>query len=99
RDRNVTGVQTCALPIYAGVSLLILLIFLAGGYSPGSLALHGAALVRAALLWLLASLAIGFAEEYLFRGYSQFILTQGIGFWPARSEERRVGKERRARGG
>jgi len=68
---------------YAGVSLLILLIFLAGGYSPGSLALHGAALVRAALLWLLASLAIGFAEEYLFRGYSQFILTQGIGFWPA----------------
>lgn len=68
---------------YAGVSLLILLIFLAGGYSPGSLALHGAPLVRATLLWLLASLAIGFAEEYLFRGYPQFILTQGMGFWPA----------------
>lgn len=68
---------------YAGVSLLLLLIYLAGSYSPGSLALHGAALVRATLLWLLASLAIGFAEEYLFRGYPQFILTQGIGFWPA----------------
>jgi CAAX protease family protein len=68
---------------FAGCSLLILLIFLAGGYSPGSLALHGAALVRATLLWLLASLAIGFAEEYFFRGYPQFILTQGIGFWPA----------------
>lgn len=68
---------------YAGVSLLILLIYLAGGYSPGLLALHGAALVRATLLWLLASLAIGFAEEYFFRGYPQFILTQGIGFWPA----------------
>ena len=65
------------------VSLLILLIFLAGGYSPGSLALHGAALARAAVLWLLASLAIGFAEEYFFRGYPQFILTQGMGFWPA----------------
>jgi CAAX protease family protein len=68
---------------FAGCSLLILLIFLAGGYSPGSLALHGAALVRATLLWLLASLAIGFAEEYFFRGYPQFILGQGIGFWPA----------------
>jgi hypothetical protein len=68
---------------FAGVSLLLLLIFLAGGYSPGSLALHGAALMRAALLWLLASLAIGFAEEYFFRGYPQFILGQGIGFWPA----------------
>ena len=68
---------------YAGVSALILLIFLAGGYSAGSLALHGAALVRATLLWLLASLAIGFAEEYLFRGYPQFILAQGMGFWAA----------------
>lgn len=68
---------------YAGVSLLILLIFLAGGYSPGSLTLHGSSLVRATLLWLLASLAIGLAEEYLFRGYPQFILAQGMGFWPA----------------
>jgi hypothetical protein len=68
---------------YAGVSLLLLLIYLAGGYSPGSLALHGAGLVKATLLWLLASLAIGFAEEYFFRGYPQFILTQGMGFWPA----------------
>ena len=68
---------------YAGVSLLILLIFLAGEYSPGSLAIHGAALARATVLWVLASLAIGFAEEYFFRGYPQFILTQGMGFWPA----------------
>jgi len=68
---------------FAGVTLLILLIFLAGGYSFGSLALHGAPLVRATVLWLLASLAIGFAEEYLFRGYPQFILAQGMGFWPA----------------
>jgi len=72
-----------ALLGFAGVSLLILLIFLAGGYSPGSLALHGSALARATLLWLLASLAIGFTEEFLFRGYPQFILAQGIGFWPA----------------
>jgi uncharacterized protein len=67
----------------ASVSALILLIFLAGGYSIGSLALHGLALARATLLWVLATLAIGFAEEYLFRGYPQFILTRGMGFWPA----------------
>jgi len=68
---------------FAGVTLLVQLIALAGGYSLGSLALHGGELARAALLWLLASLAIGFAEEYFFRGYPQFILTQGMGFWPA----------------
>jgi len=68
---------------YAGVSLLIFLIFLAGGYSPGLLALHGAALGHATVSWLLASLAIGFAEEYLFRGYPQFILSRAMGFWPA----------------
>jgi len=68
---------------FAGVSLLILLIFVAGGYSFGSLNIHGGALARAAILWVLASLAIGFAEEYLFRGYPQFILAQGMGFWPA----------------
>lgn len=68
---------------YTAVSILILLIFLGGGYSPGSLELHGTQLASATLLWLLASLAIGFAEEYLFRGYPQFILAQGMGFWPA----------------
>ena len=68
---------------FAGVSLLLLLIFLAGGYSPGSLAIHGAALVRATVLWVFASIAIGFAEEFFFRGYPQFILAQGMGFWPA----------------
>ena len=28
-------------------------------------------------------LAVGFAEEFLFRGYLQFTLTEGMGFWPA----------------
>jgi uncharacterized protein len=66
-----------------GVTLLILLIASAGGYSPGSLALHGSALVRFTALWVVASLLIGFTEEILFRGYPQFILATGMGFWPA----------------
>ena len=68
---------------FTGVSLVLLLIFLAGGYSPGSFAIHGAPLVRAAILWALASVAIGFAEEFFFRGYPQFMLALGMGFWPA----------------
>jgi hypothetical protein len=68
---------------FAGVSLLIGLIALAGGYSLGELNLHGAALVRAALLWVLASLMIGFTEELVFRAYPQYTLASGMGFWPA----------------
>lgn len=67
----------------AGVSLLIGLIALAGGYSLGGLNLHRAGIVRAALLWLLASLAIGFTEEMVFRAYPQYTLASGMGFWPA----------------
>ena len=62
---------------------MILLIYFAGGYSFGSLALHGKALARATGLWILVSLFIGFAEEFFFRGYPQFTLATGIGFWPA----------------
>jgi membrane protease YdiL (CAAX protease family) len=41
--------------------------------------LHGAAIVRYGLAWLLAFILVGFAEEYEFRGYLQFTLMRG--FW------------------
>jgi hypothetical protein len=62
---------------FGGVTLLILLIAAAGGYSPGSVALHGLRLLHFTALWVLASLFIGFAEEFFFRGYPQFILGLG----------------------
>jgi membrane protease YdiL (CAAX protease family) len=68
---------------FVSVTILILLIYFAGGYSFGSIALHGSELVRLTALWVLASLLIGFTEEFLFRGYPQFTLATGIGFWPA----------------
>jgi membrane protease YdiL (CAAX protease family) len=34
-------------------------------------------------LWALCLLFVGLFEEFLFRGYSLFTLTTGIGFWPA----------------
>ena len=33
--------------------------------------------------WAAVFLAVGFAEEFLFRGYLQFTLAEGMGFWPA----------------
>ena len=68
---------------FISVTVLIFLIYFAGGYSFGSIALRRGALIQAPLLWILASLFIGFTEEFFFRGYPQFALATGMGFWPA----------------
>ena len=65
------------------VSLLVGLISAFGGYSFGSLALSRAAIVRWGLFHLLLFTVVGFFEEFTFRGYTQFTLGDGIGFWPA----------------
>jgi membrane protease YdiL (CAAX protease family) len=65
------------------VSATILLIWLLRGFSFGGLALHGSALWGYAVLWGLVFLVVGLFEEFLFRGYTQFTLASGIGFWPA----------------
>lgn len=90
RDYGIPGRNSFSRPFWIGgiwgfaaVSLLIGFIALAGGYSIGQLNLHSVALVRAALWWTAASLAIGFAEEFVFRAYPQFTLASGMGFWPA----------------
>ncbi|HKE35756.1 MAG TPA: type II CAAX endopeptidase family protein [Candidatus Acidoferrum sp.] len=64
------------------VSLLVGLIAAFGGYSFGSLALDGAGLIGWGLLWAVAFLLVGFSEEFMFRGYVQYTLTRGTGFWP-----------------
>ncbi len=46
-------------------------------------AIHGPAILTAAAAWGLAFLLAGLAEEFLFRGYAQFTLTTGMGFWPS----------------
>jgi membrane protease YdiL (CAAX protease family) len=64
-------------------TLIIILISALGGFSFGSLALSGGALVKYAILWAVAFVLVGIAEEFLFRGYTQYTLATGIGFWPA----------------
>lgn len=65
------------------VSLLVGLIAAFGGYSFGSLALHGSGIVQWGLFHLLLFFFVGLFEEFLFRGYMQYTLADGIGFWPA----------------
>jgi membrane protease YdiL (CAAX protease family) len=65
------------------ISALVGLIYAFNGYSFGPLALHGTQLLRWAVLWALCLTFVGLFEEFLFRGYSLFTLSSGVGFWPA----------------
>src|SRR5450432_2033379 len=65
------------------ISLLMGLIGAFGGYSFGTLVLQGTGIVRWGAFHLLLFLFVGLFEEFLFRGYAQFTLGGGIGFWPA----------------
>ncbi len=67
----------------AEVSALIGLIHAAGGYSFGTFVLHGREVLRYGVFWAFLFLAVGLFEEFLFRGYVQYTLATGIGFWPA----------------
>jgi len=67
----------------AEISVLIGLIGGFGGYSFGSFALHGNEILRWGVIHLLLFTFVGFFEEFFFRGYTQFTLGDGIGFWPA----------------
>jgi membrane protease YdiL (CAAX protease family) len=66
-----------------GITLLLLLIRAAGDFSFGGIVLHGIRILKFAAFWAVVFLIVGLFEEFLFRGYPQFTLTQGIGFWPA----------------
>jgi uncharacterized protein len=68
---------------FCEVSALVGLIAAFGGYCFGSLALEGVDILRWAILWSVLFLMVGFFEEFLFRGYTQFTLAEGGGFWPA----------------
>jgi len=64
-------------------ALILIPIYFAGGCSFHGLALHGRELIFYTFAWASAMLALGFSEEFLFRGYALKTLADGIGFWPA----------------
>jgi hypothetical protein len=67
----------------AAITALVLVIGGFGDFSLGHTALHGARILKFAAFWGAYFVVVGFFEEFLLRGYTQFTLTRGIGFWPA----------------
>jgi uncharacterized protein len=68
---------------FAAISLLMFALYGLHAFQFGHVVLHGARLARFAAFWALMFLLVGMFEEFLLRGYSQFTLARGIGFWPA----------------
>jgi len=68
---------------FTAISLLILTLYGMGAFRFGHLALHGARIAKFAAFWAALFLLVGLSEEFRFRGYAQFALGRGIGFWPA----------------
>jgi CAAX protease family protein len=64
-------------------ALILIPLFAVGACSFHGVAVRGRELIFYAIAWAVAMLALGFAEEFMFRGYSLKTLTEAIGFWPA----------------
>jgi len=65
------------------ISTVIGAIAAHGSYRFGSLAIHGPDLVRWAGFWAVVFVMVALYEEFTFRGYVQFALSQAVRFWPA----------------
>jgi membrane protease YdiL (CAAX protease family) len=68
---------------FAGISLLIFMLYGLGGFEFGHFALHRARIAKFAAFWAVMFVVVGVFEEFWLRGYSLFTLARGIGFWPA----------------
>ena len=65
------------------ISGTLLTMFLLHGFRVTGLAIHGTTILSSLFAWVIAFLLVGLVEEFAFRGYIQYTLTSGIGFWPA----------------
>jgi uncharacterized protein len=68
---------------FVSISACLLAIFALHGFQLAGIATHGKALVGAVIGWSITFVFVGLAEEFSFRGYLQYTLTTGIGFWPS----------------
>ena len=75
----------CVGSLWGFASITILIFALSGfhAFSFGHVVLHGSRIWKFAAFWGIFFLLVGLFEEFLLRGYSQFTLARGIGFWPA----------------
>jgi uncharacterized protein len=68
---------------FSSISACLLGIFAFHGFHLTGLAIHGSTIASATAAWAATFVLVGLAEEFSFRGYLQFTLTTGIGFWPS----------------
>ena len=75
----------CVGSLWGFASITILIFALSGfhAFSFGHVVLQGLRIWKFAAFWGIFFLLVGLFEEFLLRGYSQFTLARGIGFWPA----------------
>lgn len=65
------------------LTALLVILRVIGAFYFGGLAIHGLRIWKYAVFWGVLFLVVAFYEEFFTRGYAQFTLTTGIGFWPA----------------
>ena len=68
---------------FASFTVLLLVMHVAGVFSFGAIALHGWDVWKYAVAWAVLLFLGALLEDFFYRGYLQFTLTTGIGFWPA----------------
>jgi uncharacterized protein len=68
---------------FASFMVLLLVMRLAGVFSFGPIALHGFDVWKYGAAWAVLAFLGALLEDFFYRGYVQFTLTTGIGFWPA----------------
>lgn len=68
---------------FAAITVLLLAMKAFDAFDLGTLAIHHLRIFKFAVFWAVLFLLVGFFEEFVTRGYTQFTLTQGIGFWPS----------------
>lgn len=71
--------------LWGFIAISLLMVTLSGlhCFAFGHIVLHGVRMAKFAAFWAVMFLLVGLFEEFLLRGYSQFTLARGIGFWPA----------------
>jgi membrane protease YdiL (CAAX protease family) len=68
---------------FLALTSLLVMIHLGHGFDFGGIVLSGRKLAGYAAFWGLTFLVVGFAEEYIFRGYALATLATGMRFWPS----------------
>ncbi|HUY81308.1 MAG TPA: CPBP family intramembrane glutamic endopeptidase [Acidobacteriaceae bacterium] len=66
---------------FIAISVLVLVLWASHLLVFDGLTIHGGAILKYGLLWGFMFLLVGIFEESIMRGYPQFTLTRGIGFW------------------